>query len=77
MKEKLDDMEKPGIVRKVEEHTDWVNSLAIVEKLNGSLWSCLNPRHLNKAIKQEYFQLPIIEDITTHNGKCKMVLYAK
>jgi len=57
VKEELDDMEKRGVVRKVEEPTDWVNSMAIVEKPNGSLRICLDPRHLNKAIKREHFQL--------------------
>ena len=72
VKEELDDMERRGVVRKVEEPTDWVNSMAIVEKPNGSLRIYLNPRHLNKAIKREHFQLPTIEDITTRmaNAKC-------
>jgi len=30
VKEELDDMEKRGVVRKVEEPTDWVSSIAIV-----------------------------------------------
>ena len=64
MKEELDDMGRRGVVRKVEEPTDWVNS--IVENPNGSLQICLDPRHLDKAIKREHFQLPTIEDITTH-----------
>ena len=32
MKAELDDMEKRGVIRKVEEPTDWINSMAIVEK---------------------------------------------
>ena len=71
VKEELDDMEKRGVVRKVEEPTDWVNSMAIVEKPNGSLRICLDPRHLNKAIKREHFQLPTIEDITTRMANAK------
>ena len=72
VKEELDDMERRGVVRKVEEPTDWVNSMAIVEKPNGCLRICLDPRHLNKAKKREHFQLPTIEDITTRmaNAKC-------
>lgn len=63
-------MEKRGVVRKVEP-TDWVNSMAIVEKPNGSLWICLDPKHLNKAIKREHFQPPTIEDITTRMANAK------
>ena len=71
VKEELDDMERRGVVRKVEEPTDWVNSMAIVEKPNGSLRICLDPRHLNKAKKREHFQLPTIEDITTRMANAK------
>ena len=39
--------------------------MAIVEKHDGTLRICLDPRHLNKATKGEHFQLPTIEDITT------------
>ena len=63
VKVELDDMEKRGVIRKVEEPTDWVNSMAIVEKPDGSLRICLDPRHLNKGIKREHFQLPTIEVI--------------
>ena len=71
VKEELDDMEKRGVVRKVEEPTDWVNSMAIVEKPNGTLRICLDPKHLNKAIKREHFQLPTIENITTRMANAK------
>ena len=64
-------MEKRGVIRKVEEPTDWVNSMAIVEKPYGSLRICLHPRLLNKAIKREHFQLPTIEDITTRMANAK------
>ena len=71
MKAQLNDMEKRGVIRKVEEPTNWVNSMAIVEKPDGSLRICLDPRHLNKAIKREHFQLPTIEDITTRMANAK------
>ena len=71
VKAQLNDMEKRGVIRKVEEPTNWVNSMAIVEKPDGSLRICLDPRHLNKAIKREHFQLPTIEDITTRMANAK------
>lgn len=64
-------MEKRGVVRKVEEPTDLVNSIAIVKKHSGSLLICLDPRYLNKAIKRENFQLTTIEDITTSRANAK------
>ena len=71
VKTELEDMEKRGVIRKVEEPTDWVSSMAIVEKPDGSLHICLDPRHLNKSIKREHFQLPTIEDITTRMANAK------
>jgi len=71
VKAELDDMEKRGVIRKVEEPTDWVNSMAIVEKPEGRLRICLDPRRLNNAIKREHFQLPTIEGITTCMANAK------
>ena len=71
VKAELDDMEERGVIRKVEERTDRVNSMAIVEKPDGNLRICLDPRHLNKAIKREHFRLPNIEDITTRMASAK------
>ena len=71
MKAELDDMEERGVIRKVEERTDRVNSMAIVQKPDCNLRICLDPRHLNKAIKREHFRLPNIEDITTRMASAK------
>ena len=71
VKAELEPMEKRGVIRRVEEPTDWVNSMAVVEKADGSLRICLDPKHLNKAIKREHFQLPTIEDITTRMANAK------
>ncbi|CAB4009628.1 Transposon Ty3-G Gag-Pol poly [Paramuricea clavata] len=71
VKEELDDMERKNVIRKVEKPTDWFISMVVVEKPNGKLRICLDPKHLNKAIKREHFQLPTIEDITTRMANAK------
>jgi hypothetical protein len=63
LKETLDRLESDDIVQKVTKPTDWVNSLVIVEKQNGSLRLCLDPRDLNKEIKREHHVIPTAEDI--------------
>ena len=63
LKSALDDMEQKGVIRKCDGPTDWVSSLLIVEKKNGSLRLCLDPRDLNKAVKREHFVLPTCEDV--------------
>ncbi|GFW49033.1 transposon Ty3-I Gag-Pol polyprotein [Trichonephila clavipes] len=63
LKSTLDILEKEGIVSKVNKLSDWVQSLVIVEKPNGYLILCLDPRDLNNEIKREHYQIPCTDDI--------------
>ena len=63
LKQELDRMEKLGVITKVDEPSDWVNPLVVVEKPNKSLRICLDPRQLNKAIKREHFEIPTTDEI--------------
>lgn len=65
LKSKLNNLEKLGIVEKVNHPTDWVNSLTIVHKNDGDLRLCLDPKDLNEAIKRQHFQMPTFEDISS------------
>ncbi|KAG1688819.1 hypothetical protein GQR58_007942 [Nymphon striatum] len=58
--------ESIGVLAPTEQHTPWVNQMVITEKKNGDMRICLDPRDLNRALKREHFQLPILED-TLHN----------
>ncbi|XP_063628947.1 uncharacterized protein LOC134800377 [Cydia splendana] len=66
LKAKLEDMERQGIIEKVEGPTDWVNSMTIVKKPNGDLRICLDPKELNQAIKREHFRLPTLDEIVSN-----------
>ncbi|ESN95653.1 hypothetical protein HELRODRAFT_86420, partial [Helobdella robusta] len=59
LKQKLDSLLKNEIMEKKDEPTNWVNSLLIVEKKDGSLRLCLDLNksqiNLNKAIKKNFF----------------------
>ena len=61
----LDKMEKDGIIVKMNRPTDWVNSLVVREKPNGSLRVCLDPKDLNKTIKREHYPVPTVDMVTT------------
>ena len=63
LKKELNHMETMGIIEKVEKSTDWVNALVVVEKPNGKLRICLDPRPLNQAIKRQHYRLPTTEEI--------------
>ena len=58
VKEKLAAMERNGIIVKRDEPTAWVNSMLIVEKKDGSIRLCIDPRALNKAIMREHYNVP-------------------
>ena len=57
-------MEKHKVIQKINKPTDCVHNLVIVEKKDGSLRLCLEPRDLNKAIKRDNFQIPTVEYVT-------------
>ena len=61
LKKELDRMKKNDIIDQVDEPTDWVNSMVIVEKRDGKLRICLDPHDLNKAIKREHYPMQSAE----------------
>ena len=73
LKTTLDEMEKLGVIRKVDEPTDWVSSMVVVEKpkLN-KLRVCLDPKDLNHAIMREHLELPTVEEITSRMTGAKV-----
>ena len=58
----LDEIVEKGVIRKIDEPTDWVTSLAYSRKQHGKL--CLEPKDLNKAIKNCHHHTPTLEEIT-------------
>lgn len=63
LKKELQRMEKMKVIAKVDKPTEWVNSMITVEKPNGSLRTCLDPKELNAAIKRQHFHIPTTEEI--------------
>ena len=64
LERELDEMVKQGIIASVDDPTDWINSLVVREKPNGSLRICLDPKDLNKAIKREHYLVPTLDMVT-------------
>ena len=63
LKAELDKMVEMKVIVRVDEPTDWVNSLVAVEKPDKSLRICLDPRNLNKAIKRPHYTQSTTEEI--------------
>ncbi|XP_047987904.1 uncharacterized protein K02A2.6-like [Leguminivora glycinivorella] len=67
LRAKVDDeierLEKQGIITKID-HSDWGTPVVPIVKPNGSIRLCADYKvTLNKAIKDEQYPIPIIEDI--------------
>eukprot|EP00112_Aurelia_sp_Birch-Aquarium-sp1_P011735 Seg247.5 transcript_id=Seg247.5/GoldUCD/mRNA.D3Y31 product="Retrovirus-related Pol polyprotein from transposon 297" pseudo=true protein_id=Seg247.5/GoldUCD/D3Y31 len=63
LKDELERLESLGVITKVTKPTDWVSNLVVAEKPNGKLRVCIDPQHLNQALKRSHYPLPITEDI--------------
>ena len=74
LKKKLDWLVDQGILAKVFQLTDWVNSLLCVTKSTGALCLCLDPKDLNQAIKRPYYFTPMLEDVLRKINSSKCVL---
>ena len=64
LKQELNRMEDLKIIEKVSEPTDWVNSMVIAHKADGSLRICIDPKDLNRVIRRTYHKTPTLEEIT-------------
>ena len=65
MKKELVQMESQGVISKVTQPTEWVNSMVIVEKPNNKgIRICLDPKDLNRALKREHYRSKTLEGVT-------------
>ena len=71
LKDTLKRLESTSVIAQVNGPTDWVNSLVIAEKKNGSLRLCLDPRDLNMVIKREHYPVPTAQEITGNLSEAK------
>ena len=63
VKEELQKMERVGIIKKVDEPTDWCAPIVPVIKPSGSVRICTDFKKLNEAVKRERYMLPAVEDV--------------
>lgn len=63
--DKLRSLESHQIIEKVEHPKNFVSNLVIIEKKDGSLRICLDPKDLNKVLIREHHLIPTLEEIVT------------
>ena len=71
-KTELTRLEELGVIFTVEKPTPWVSSVVTATKKSGNLMICIDPRTLNKALKRERYQLPVLDEILPEVSKAKI-----
>ena len=71
LKKELDRTTSLGLTSKVDEPTDWVNSMVAAEKSNNELRICLDPKDLNSNIKREHYRVITRDEIISEMSGAK------
>ena len=77
----LRQMELQGVITKVQQPTEWVLRMVANVKKNGNLRICIDPLHLNKALKHELphflllmmYSLKFLVHVCSRNLTCAVV----
>ena len=64
-------MESMGVIRKIEEPTEWCAPCIVVPKRNNSIRVCIDFTWLNQAITREYHPLPTTDETLSTLGAAK------
>ena len=72
LKQELQSIVSQGVIRKVDEHTDWCSSLAYSTKKDGSIRVCIDPQRLNAALRRCPHKIPTLEEINPELAKAKL-----
>ena len=62
-KAEIDNMLANGVIKQIEQPTDWCSGLTIAPKPNGKIRMCIDLTNLNKCVKREVYPLPRISDM--------------
>lgn len=63
LQKEIQRLENLGVIKVTTKPTEWVSNLCIVTKPSGKIRLCIDPLHLNGALKRSHYPLPVIDDI--------------
>ena len=72
-KKEIDRMRKLGVIRPVQEPTDWCAPIVIVAKPNGKVRLCGDLTKLNLSVKREIHPIPSVDHILGKLGHSKVL----
>ena len=71
-KKELERLVRDKIIAPVEQPTPWVSSLVVTTKTSGALRISIDPRPLNKALKRETYQMPVLDELLPELAQAKV-----
>ena len=72
LKEELERLDSIGVLERVSTATDWISSVVVETKKDGSLRVCIDLRPLNKALKRCHYSMPVVDDILPDMARAKV-----
>ena len=63
LKAELERLVKINVIEKVDEPTEWVSQIVVVQKPDGKVRLCIDPKELNKALMREHYSIPTLKDV--------------
>ena len=72
IKLELQRMEAMGVIKKVEQPTDWCAGIVVVPKSNGGLRICVDLTKLNASVRRERHVLPAVDQIVAQLSGAKV-----
>ena len=74
LKKELDRMLSLGVIRKVDEGTEWYHRIVIIQKENGTIRLCIDLNKLNSEVQREFSQLESLDKTLAKLGnKCNIM----
>ncbi|KAJ8290613.1 hypothetical protein GJAV_G00015280 [Gymnothorax javanicus] len=71
VKAQLDQYERAGHITSLSEPTEWISNMVIVKRPE-KLRICLQPHHLNQALRRSHYLMPTLEDVLYKLPKAKV-----
>jgi len=72
VKDKLEELEKQGVISKVDKPTDWCAPIVVVPKSNGDVRVCVDLTKLNEQVKRERLILPAVDYVLAQLSEAKV-----
>jgi len=63
LSDKLDELVKLDIIKKVSGPSSWVSPVVVVSKPSGNIRLCVDMRQANMAVKRERYPMPTIDEV--------------